>query len=255
MINIMSPIQVKFIYFDLDDTLCNYWDSAKSALLSTIDDVVSDSDQRNSFFDLWCKEFDYVRRNLKSKKWYSSYLESDEDILHHIFKHCLDTHGLDQHNLALEMSKTYHARRLEKLSLFDNAEYVLEKLSQSYQLGLITNGPKHVQRSKIQKLNIESFFKVILIEGELGYGKPDAAVYEDAERLAQCDSKDILMVGNTYNQDIRPPLQRGWKAIWIQRDSDIPFSLRLNKPNFIIPPKSPKPSYIIHHLSELFDYV
>ena len=44
-------------------------------------------------------------------------------------------------------------------------------------LALVTNGAASLQRQKIARFELEPLFDLILVEGELGFGKPDERIY------------------------------------------------------------------------------
>ena len=110
------------------------------------------------------------------------------------------------------------------LALFEETPEVLEALHGRYPLGLITNGPADIQRMEIATLGLERFFDHILIEGEMGEGKPRPSVFRHAESLMGVCASEILFVGNSYAHDVAPALEAGWHAIWVRRATDVPPS-------------------------------
>lgn len=132
--------------------------------------------------------------------------------------------GIDDPNLAAEMGTFYGEARLQALVPFDGAIEGVRDLATRFPLGLITNGPADVQRSEIARLGIGQIFDPILIEGEMGFGKPDPKVFSLAATRLGFAPEQLLMVGNSYRHDIRPAIRAGWKAIWIHSEGDIPPS-------------------------------
>ncbi len=249
----MKLDSIKYIYLDLDDTLCTYWCSAKAALLEVIDSHFPTKEESDKFYNIWCKKFDYIRRSLKTSEWYKLYLESETPIRNRVFQEALEELGKDSYELTTIMSTEYKNKRLELLDFFPESLDFLKAIHSKYQLGLITNGPKDIQRDKIKKLDIEQYFDKIFIEGEMGFGKPDERVFQLAEEHAPYKKSELLMIGNAYPQDIRVPTQRGWKVAWIQRSTDMPFSLQLTKPDFTIPQGCPKPAIIVNNLNSILE--
>jgi putative hydrolase of the HAD superfamily len=84
-------------------------------------------------------------------------------------------------------------------------------------LALLTNGAGPAQRKKISRFGLEGFFDAILVEGEVGFGKPDSRTYELA--LAQLDihAHDAWMVGDNLEWDVAAPQKLGIFAIWVDR--------------------------------------
>ncbi len=71
-----------------------------------------------------------------------------------------------------------------------------------YKIGLITNGRKEIQRAKITMLGIESYFDEIIVCGEFGIQKPDAAPFlEMARRLGE-EPNNLVYVGDNPINDV-----------------------------------------------------
>lgn len=246
---------IRAIFFDLDDTLCNYWEASKAALRSTFDQHPVAGYSTDELYEAWAKAFRKFAPTLKMTPWYKTYLEIGEPTRTEQMRLTLSELGaVDEHH-AKALSDTYGATRDANLRLFDDALDVLNTLKEFYPLGLITNGPADIQRQELRTLNIEHYFDPVLIEGELGFGKPEPDVYAIALRhmqgkLPNLSPSEILMVGNSFGHDILGAHLHGWKTAWIRRDSDIPPST--NKPEEK-PEGSPDPTTTIYSLTELLN--
>lgn len=98
---------------------------------------------------------------------------------------------------------------------FDGALEVLRQLQQRGQrMGLLTNGCSLFQRRKLRRYELEPLFELILIEGELGYGKPDARVFASALQHFGARAEDTWMVGDNLEADIAGAQQLGITGIW-----------------------------------------
>jgi putative hydrolase of the HAD superfamily len=98
---------------------------------------------------------------------------------------------------------------------FDGALEVLRQLRQQGQrLGLLTNGCSTFQRRKLRRYELEPLFELILIEGELGYGKPDARVFRSALQHFGARAEDTWMIGDNLDADIAGAQQLGITGIW-----------------------------------------
>jgi putative hydrolase of the HAD superfamily len=58
-------------------------------------------------------------------------------------------------------------------------------------------------------------FDVVLIEGELGYGKPDRRIYELALSRLRRSPADTWMVGDNLEWDVAAPQELGIYGIWV----------------------------------------
>lgn len=123
--------------------------------------------------------------------------------------------GIDQPSLASDIAQAYGELRDEGIQPFPDALATLRFLrEQGIRLALITNGSSRLQRRKIEKYGLASFFDCILVEGEFGVGKPDERIYLHA--LAQLETlpAGAWMVGDNLEWEVAAPQRLGIFAIW-----------------------------------------
>jgi putative hydrolase of the HAD superfamily len=107
-------------------------------------------------------------------------------------------------------------------------------------LALLTNGAGAAQRRKIVRFELTDLFDAILVEGEVGFGKPDERVYERALTALDVKPPDAWMVGDNLEWDVAAPQRLGLTGIWIdRRGRGLPEH------------SSVRPDHIIRSLSEL----
>jgi len=107
-------------------------------------------------------------------------------------------------------------------------------------LALLTNGAAAAQRRKIARFEIADLFDAILVEGELGFGKPDERVYHRALSALGVTPADAWMVGDNLDFDVAAPQKLGLSAVWIDvRGAGLPDESAV------------KPDYIVRSLAEL----
>lgn len=245
---------IRAIFFDLDDTLCAYWEASKVGMRNafaahrpggfTVDEMIRH----------WAAVFREFSPTIKQSIWYDGYLKAGEPTRTEQMRLTLASMGVVDEERAQILSKSYMEERNKALRLFADAEPVLRDLGERYRMGLITNGPADIQRQEIETLGVEKYFSCILIEGELGEGKPNPSVFELAARNVDCSPDEILFVGNSYAHDVSPALACGWRAVWVRRESDAPPSAGsgpLKREE--VPAGSRPPDAIIGNLSELLD--
>ncbi len=242
------------IFFDLDDTLCAYWEASKTGMRQTFAKYGPPGFTVDEMIRHWAAAFREFAPRIKKTEWYDGYLKSGEPTRTEQMRLMLDRMGIVDEERSNLLSQTYMESRNQALRLFPDAEFVIDKLSRRYPLGLITNGPADIQRQEIATLGIGPRFKVILIEGELGEGKPNASVFARAASAVGYPPGQILFVGNSYAHDVAPALSCGWRAVWIRRASDVPPSWgdEAIKPEEM-PSGAEPPDAIIGSLSELLD--
>lgn len=149
--------------------------------------------------------------------------------------------GIDNTDLANQFADTYSAEREEAVVPFSGAIDTLEHFrNQSLKLALVSNGSSEVQRKKIERFKLASFFDCITIEGEFGYGKPDERVFQHTLEQLGITSKEAWMIGDDLERDVAGAQRLGIYGIWVDwRSEGLPESTTV------------QPDRIVRTLSEL----
>ena len=123
--------------------------------------------------------------------------------------------GHDKETEAITLANYYHQRREQDVVLFDNSLDTLAFFKDApVKLALITNGGADVQRSKINKFQLDQYFDLVLVEGEFGKGKPDPAVYQHILDALDVGAEETWIVGDNLEWEIRVPQSLGIRGIW-----------------------------------------
>jgi len=123
--------------------------------------------------------------------------------------------GMDNVSLAHEIADAFSELREKEIHFFPKAEDTLSYLfNNNVSLALITNGEAQKQRNKVKRFHLERFFKTILIEGELGYGKPDNRVYLRALDDLGLRPEAVWSIGDNLEWDVLGPQKLGIFSIW-----------------------------------------
>ena len=140
-----------------------------------------------------------------------------------------------------------HAYRTHQptIDLFPDAERALARLAGCYQLGLITDGPRVVQRAKVDALRLDDHFAEIIFTDELGEGraKPHPAAYELMTQRLGVAPKHCAYVGDNLSKDFLSPNRLGWRTIYVDRGDGVHY----HKPA----PPDGAPQHTINSLDEL----
>jgi putative hydrolase of the HAD superfamily len=126
---------------------------------------------------------------------------------------------------------------------FEGALETLARLrAHGHRLALLTNGCSAFQRRKLARHALEPLFELVLIEGELGYGKPDRRVFEAALAHLGAEPRAAWMIGDNLDADIAGAQALGIHGVWHDAER-------------VGLPASPAaiPHRVIHRLSDLFE--
>lgn len=106
----------------------------------------------------------------------------------------------------------------DKAELFFDVLPVLRKLQKIYYLVLITNTSKYGWNSINRKFKLSRYFDLVVKSFELGYVKPEAEMFEFVEKKLKISGSNILMIGDSLENDILPAKKRGWRVTRIDRE-------------------------------------
>jgi len=206
------------VLLDLDDTLLDYssgaeqcWAEACAAGASALDQTVLLAELARVRRSFWSDpERSRLERMNMVRAWTT------------IVAHALEGCGAADARRAATVAEDFAARRRTVMRLFPEARDFLGTLrARGVPLALVTNGDAREQRDKIERHELAPFFDAILIEGEMGVGKPEAVVFRRAlAALGVAAGPDVWMVGDHLEWDIAGSQRVGLRAAWIDRPGD-----------------------------------
>ncbi len=226
----------KYIFIDLDDTI---WDFHTNARLS-LQDMFEQRKLAQYFTDF--DEFFqiYAKRNIELWEQYGKGEITKEFLMSERFRYPLSKMGLDDVELAEEIGIQYLDILPTKTTLMPYAKELLDYLYPKYPLTLISNGFVEVQYKKMRSSDIEKYFKHIVLSESAKALKPDKKIFEYALSLNNANKTEAIMIGDSYEADIRGAQNAGIDQIYYP----------LHAENIL---KEQTSTYTIRSLNELFD--
>jgi putative hydrolase of the HAD superfamily len=140
------------------------------------------------------------------KRWW-------RDVVHRVFSEVGMVDNFDQF-----FEQLYDRfRDSEGWTLFPETIDVLEELKhRSLKLGVISNFDNRAY-SVMRSLNILHFFDAVTLSSEAGYCKPDREIFEVAVRALGAPASEILLVGDSLQDDVEAGTRAGLPAVLIDR--------------------------------------
>jgi len=124
--------------------------------------------------------------------------------------------GLDNRSLSDKIGDSFTAQKEAAIQLFEGTLETLRYLKENrYKLALLTNGGSEMQRRKIKRFGLETFFDCYFIEGEFGIGKPDERVFKAALESLNVYPSETWMVGDDLGRDIAGAQKTGIYGVWV----------------------------------------
>ncbi|WP_395144328.1 HAD family hydrolase, partial [Armatimonas sp.] len=161
---------LKGIFFDLDDTLISTSAAMHAALLATLPLLPKQNLQTltaaltSSYQTLW----GYGTPGYTALKTIST-----PELRRLLTHEALSRLGIQEEALTLAMVERYAQAEKVALQPLPGVQETLEKLQPHFQLGIITNGPSHIQREKLAQAGLTAYFSVVIADADFGAPKPD----------------------------------------------------------------------------------
>ena len=196
------------IFWDLDHTL---WDFDRNSDL-TIFKILKNNNIKvdvplflKAYHPINRKYWELYRENKVSKSDLRFYRLSDtfKELNVKVFE-----------KLIRKLSVDYINHLSDFNYLIPNAIAILEKFHSDYNMHIITNGFKEVQKRKLKKSGLLKYFKTITISEDVGFKKPSKEIFLHAIAKANAEIEKSVMIGDNFNADIIGAKRMGMKAIY-----------------------------------------
>lgn len=206
-------IDIKMIFFDIDNTLIDYDTSEKKAIMElfkTKYDILLNDEQMQYWHTI-------------SKKYFDRYLHGELKFKEQGKKRFCEMTNFCGRNIE----------EREGVLLFCDYQFLLEKnwilfsdvndaikLLKDFRLGIISNGKSKQQKSKLLCTNIDDHFEIELFSEDIGKAKPCTDIFWEAVRKSGEKINDIIYVGDNVITDIIPCEKIGIKSVLIDRKGE-----------------------------------
>lgn len=187
------------LFFDLDHTLWDYERNSEATLRILYDQF---SLNQNSTFSI--EEFILKFTEVNEKLWdlYHIGKIGQDDIRKERFKSVFNSLGLNFDGTE-EFSAEYIAECPKMGATLPGAIELLEYLSGTYKLNIITNGFVDIQEIKLNTSGLYKYFDKIVISGHTDYRKPDREIFLHALNETNGKPETSVMIGDSLESDIR----------------------------------------------------
>ncbi len=196
--------EIKLVVFDLDKTLNHstaYYEAVREASVESIS----------------------ARLSIKKKEvlWRISLLRDRLKA---------DGFPLRQHNIAIEFGITPEELDKEIARRVDIGNFIVagglpdefSKLkSAGIRVAVLTESPREQTQGVLRALGIDQLTDDIIIAGELGYHKPEEALFREVLNRFGVQPGEAVMVGDSERLDIAPARSLGMRTIFVDSSADI----------------------------------
>jgi putative hydrolase of the HAD superfamily len=211
---------VRAVLFDLDDTLLDYSGGVAELWAATCREAAGPAGLDGEALAIAIQEArtwfwsDPVRHRTERVQMLTAWGK--------IAGRALAGIGCSDEELATRIAAEFHARRNAADRLFADARPCLAALrTRGHVLGLVTNGDRRMQRDKLARHRLADYFDAVAIEGEVGIGKPEAAIFQRALDELGIAPGDAVMIGDNLEWDVGGAERMGIAGIWLDRGAGV----------------------------------
>lgn len=240
--NIAKPQAPRIILFDAVGTLIHPQPSA-GAVYHQLGSQFGSRKTAQQISQLFAQAFDCVFRGddqqhlptnekLERQRWRElvstvfDELDVDQGLFHALWNHFADP----QH-----------------WSLFSDVAATLQELSaRGYALGIASNFDRRLVEICRNLAPLDQC-QHLFISTQLGFSKPDSRYFREVESRLSLQPAEILLVGDSWQNDVESSQQCGWQACWINRPKD--------EMSFKMDVRRGKQDCEIHNLSQLLERI
>lgn len=192
----MYKERITDVFFDLDHTL---WDFERNSAL-TFARIFSENGIAIDLDDFLGA---YIPVNLKFWKLFREGSINKDGLRFHRLKTTFDSLGYPAPDgLIHYLADQYIAHLSSYNHLFPNTIEVLEYLSPTYKLHIVTNGFQEIQDKKLRNSGIDRYFSQVINSEMAGVKKPDPLIFRLALDRANTVPQKSIMIGDSIEADI-----------------------------------------------------
>lgn len=202
---------IKAVFFDIDNTLCNYDKADNVAMEKLI-------------------KFGKAEFALSPEKMNCLLSKAQEIILERLGTNSAATHNrlirfqcfleilqYSDFTKALKMDKIYWDTFLEDITLEPGLGKLLKALQKArIVIGIGSDQNSDIQYKKLEKLGILPYFSRIVTSEEAGAEKPTSQFFQLCVKKAGCLAEECVFIGDNIKKDVEGALQNGLHGVWYQ---------------------------------------
>lgn len=220
--------------FDIDDTLFDFQTSERRAFYATIESF-GIFENIELLFQRYKKESGLLWQEFERGLISKDFLKVER------FRRAFTTHGC---KIQFEKASELYLEILSETVILNHYAFEICKfLSQHGEVGIVTNGIEFVQRTRIERSSLAPFISFMTISETCSYAKPDVRFFEQvAQQSRKFQKEKSLVIGDRMETDIEGACNFGIDAC-LYNPNKKPYTHYL------------KPTYEIHHFSEVEDLI
>lgn len=211
----MKLNNIEHVFFDLDHTL---WDFEKNSALAFQE--IFEKRKINISIDDFLKVYKPI--NFKYWELYRDNSVTKESLRYGRLKESFDSLKFEATDTTINsLADDYIEYLPNNNNLLEDSVEVLDYLSQTYRLHIITNGFEEVQHRKMKNSGILEYFDSITTSEEAGVKKPHPEIFEKAIIKSNARPQNSVMIGDNLEADIIGAHKFGLNVIFLNSEKNV----------------------------------
>lgn len=211
----MKLNNIEHVFFDLDHTL---WDFEKNSALAFQE--IFEKRKINISIDDFLKVYKPI--NFKYWELYRDNSVTKESLRYGRLKESFDSLKFEATDTTINsLADDYIEYLPNNNNLLEDSVKVLDYLSQTYRLHIITNGFEEVQHRKMKNSGILEYFDSITTSEEAGVKKPHPEIFEKAIIKSNARPQNSVMIGDNLEADIIGAYKFGLNVIFLNSEKNV----------------------------------
>ena len=103
-----------------------------------------------------------------------------------------------------------------RIEFVQDVKELLEYLSERYDLSIVSNAISNVSRFALKKLGLEKYFDYVVLSHDLCIRKPDPEIFNFVLHSWGIESKEVVHIGDSLENDVQGGKNAGMKTVWIR---------------------------------------
>ena len=103
-----------------------------------------------------------------------------------------------------------------KLEPYDGVVPTLQKLSEEYPMGAVSDGQAIWALPELHSTGLDKFFQFTVVSSDYGFRKPERKMYELALQKLNLPPEEVIFVGNDMYRDVFGAHEMGMKTVFFR---------------------------------------
>ncbi|WP_292518568.1 HAD family hydrolase [Methanoculleus sp.] len=122
---------------------------------------------------------------------------------------------VDTDRLGAETARAFRAASLRRLGVIEESRRLLDRFGTA-RTGVVSNGQRVFSEQEMRVLGVYDRVGFVIFSSDLGYQKPDPRIYAAALRRLGLSARDVLFIGDNYENDVDAPRRLGMQGLHVE---------------------------------------